>query len=168
MRDGFCPFETLLEQWSEGREVDSCDTETRLEDTVESKLGALLEEMFSRTNAFNVAESNKRDDTSCCSQPEQEICPELCDAWHTEFPDGEDGQESHDPVGSCIKACMHITGRYDNLCDRYALVLDSAQEEFFWISTAECDDAKVDHAEDGADGHADVDDHSLPGFDDDS
>lgn len=63
---------------------------------------------------------------------------------------------------------MHIAGRNNNLRDRYALVLYSAQEEFLWVSAAKCDDAKVDHAEDGADGHAEVDYHSLPGFDDDS
>ncbi|KAH0389009.1 hypothetical protein KCU92_g147, partial [Aureobasidium melanogenum] len=65
--------------------------------------------------------------------PRPEICPELCDAWHAEFPDGEDGQQSHDPVRSCIEGCVHITGRDNNPRDRYALVFD------------------------------DVDDHSLPG-----
>jgi hypothetical protein len=47
-------------------------------------------------------------------------------------------------------------------------MIDGAQQEFRWISTAKCDDAEVDEAVDGTDGHANIDDYSLPRFNDDS
>lgn len=47
-------------------------------------------------------------------------------------------------------------------------MLDGAEEEVCWIATAEGDDAEVDEAVNAADGHANVDDHSLPRFNDDS
>jgi hypothetical protein len=63
---------------------------------------------------------------------------------------------------------VYVAGGYDDIRDGYALMVDGAQQEFRWISTAKCDDAEIDEAVNGADGHANIDDHSLPRFDDDS
>jgi hypothetical protein len=58
--------------------------------------------VFSWDKALDVGEADERNDTSCCSQREQKVCPELRYAWHVEFPDCNDGEQSHDPVGSCV------------------------------------------------------------------